>query len=306
MPPRDPGRLIGTRRQASRGRSERRAGVLLVAPAMAFILGTILIPLGAAVVLSFTRYDLFRAPVWVGLENYRRLFGDPVFWTATGNTVRFAVGQVAIGVVVAVAVAMLFSRQVAGGTALRTVVYLPQAASYVVVALIWTMLLDPIAGPISQAVEAVTGSRIHFLSDVDLALPSIIVMSLWRNLGYFMIILLAAIQAVPTDLLQAAEVDGAGAWRRFLHVTLPGISSAVTFVTITWFLGALQMFTQAYVMTGGGPVNATRTLVYLMYQRAFAALDIGGASAIAVTLFGTVVLLSAAVRFAGYLRTRSA
>lgn len=285
---------------------QRRAGVLLISPALFLILVTLLVPLAAAIVLSFTRYDLFRHPAWAGLQNYRRLFDDPVFWTAAGNTLRFAVGQVVIGVIVAVAVAVLFNQQVAAGSFLRTVVYLPQAASYVVVALIWTMLLDPFSGPISQAFAALTGHRIYFLSDADLAMPSLIVMSLWRNLGYFMIILLAALQSVPTELLEAAQVDGANAWRRFIHVTVPGIASALLFVTITWFLGAVQMFTQSYVMTSGGPVNATRTLVYLMYQRAFSGLDIGGASAIAVLLFGAVVVLSVLVRLIGFVRGRTA
>jgi len=289
-----------------RGRREQRAGALLITPALLMITATILIPLGVAVALSFTRYDLFDPPVFVGLLNYQQLFADQVFWTAAGNTVQFAVGQVTVGVVVAVAVAVLFNQRVAGGTALRSLVYLPQAASYVVVALIWTMLLDPIAGPLSQLTEALTGDRLSVLTNQSLAMPSIIVMSLWRNLGYFMIILLAALKSVPEDLLQAAEVDGAGSWRRFVHITLPGISSAVIFVAITWFLGALQMFTQAYVMTGGGPVNATRTLVYLMYDNAFAALQLGKASAIAVLLFGTVVVLSAVVRLVGFLRGREA
>lgn len=281
---------------------QRRAAVGLAAPAVVLIVVTTVVPLAAAIGLSFTSYDLFSAPRWVGLSNYRQLFADDVFWEAASHTVEFAVGQVAVGVVVAIAVAVLLNQRIAGGTALRTIVYLPQAASYVVVALIWTMLLDPVAGPISHVVQGVTGQPFYTLSSPDRALPAITVMSLWRNLGYFMVIILAALKSVPVDLIQAAEVDGANAVQRFRHVTLPGISSAVLFVTITWFLGALQMFTQSYVMTQGGPVNATRTVVYLMYQQAFAALNIGKASAIAALLFGTVVVVSGVLRLATALR----
>lgn len=283
-------------------RRRRRAAITLASPAFALILVTTLVPLAGAVVLSFTQYDLLTTPRFVGLDNYRQVLDDPVFWTAVGNTVKFAVGQVAVGVVVAISVALLFNQALHGGQLMRTLVYLPQGASYVVVALTWTLLFDPVAGPLSRLGQAFTGEPIHFLTDESLAMPSIIVMSFWRNLGYFMIIILAALKAVPRELHEAAEVDGASPIRRLVHVTLPQIRSATIFVVITWFLGALQMFTQAYVMTGGGPVNATKTIVYLMYQEAFAALNFGKASAIAVLLFGTVVLVAGAVRLFGYRR----
>lgn len=284
----------------------RRAGLVLVSPALAMILIISIAPLVVAICLSFTHYDLFSAPRFAGLTNYRQLFKDSVFWQAAGNTLTFAVGQVGIGVVTAIAVASLFNQTLVGGSLMRTLIYLPQAASYVVVALLWTLLLDPTSGPINAAIHALGGGRVNFLSSISLAMPSIIVMSLWRNLGYFMIIILAALKAVPREQLEAASIDGAGAMARFFYVTLPEIRSAVVFVAITWFLGALQMFTQSYVMTGGGPINATKTLVYIMYDQAFSALNIGKASAVAVILFAAVVILSLALRLAGHLTGRSA
>jgi len=284
----------------------RRAGLILVSPAMVMVFIISVLPLGVAIVLSFTRYDLFTAPRFTGISNYIELFSDPVFWQAAGNTVTFAVGQVGIGTVVAIAVALLFNKALAGGGIMRTLVYIPQAASYVVVALLWTMLLDPSIGPITHAVRALSGVQPYFLTDAHLAMPSIVVLSLWRNLGYFMIIILAALKAVPRELLEAAEIDGARPAERFFYITLPEIRSAVVFVVITWFLGALQMFTQSYVMTAGGPVNATKTLVYIMYEQAFAALNIGRASAIAVLLFGAVVVASLMLRLAGALSRRAA
>jgi len=143
---------------------------------------------------------------------------------------------------------------------------------------------------------------INFLTDAQLAMPSIIVMSIWRNLGYFMIILLAGIQSVSTETLEAAQVDGAGAVQRFFYVTLPQLSNTLLFVIVTWFLGSLQMFTQSYVMTDGGPVNATRTLFFQMYDAAFKAGSIGEATAISVMMFSAVVVVSVALRTAQGMR----
>jgi ABC-type sugar transport system permease subunit len=241
--------------------AERRAGALLVSPALLAILLVSIVPLLLAFGFSLTDYNLLQPPRWVGFDNYVNILSDPVFWQSLRNTVTFAAGQVVIGLVVALLVATLFNGWLFGGPLMRTFVYLPQAASYVVVALVWSMLLDPMVGPINEALMAGGGSPIYFLSDPAWAMVSIVLMSMWRNLGYFMIILLAALKSVPDDLLEAAAIDGAGPVRRFVYVTLPTIKGVVGFVAVTWFLGALQMFTQSYVMTGGGPVNATRTVV---------------------------------------------
>jgi ABC-type sugar transport system permease subunit len=256
------------------------------------------LPLLLAFVFSLTDYNLLQPPHWVGLRNYVAILSDPVFWESIGNTLTFAVSQVGIGIVVVIMVAALFNGHLFGGPLMRTIVYLPQAASYVVVALVWTLLLDPAVGPINQAIMGAGNSPIYFLSDPAWAMASIVVMSMWRNLGYFMIIVLAALKSVPEELLEAARIDGAGPLRRFFSVSLPTIKGVVSFVAITWFLGALQMFTQSYVMTSGGPVNATRTVVYLMYDDAFTNLDIGTACAMAVMLFLLVVVLSLLLRLA--------
>jgi len=283
-------------------RRQRRAGWILVSPAFVAVSIILIIPLLAAAYFSFTDYSLLAPPKWVGLHNYRSVLSDPVFWESVKNTLFFALSQVAIGIVVALLVAALFNGALFGGSVMRTLIYLPQAASYVVVALVWNLLLDPAVGPINRLVTALGHSPVYFLTDAGLAMPSIVVMSMWRNLGYFMIIILAALKSVPTELLEAAEMDGASAIRRFFSVTLPTISGVVSFVAITWFLGALQMFTQSYVMTGGGPVNATRTVVYRIYDEAFTNLNVGKASAIAIILFVIVVALSLLLRV--ILRTR--
>jgi ABC-type sugar transport system permease subunit len=255
-----------------------------------------IVPLALALCFSFTDYALIGSMRWVGLQNYVAIMKDPVYWEAIRNTLSFAVGQVAIGMVVVVLVAALFNGAIVGGSVMRTIVYLPQAASYVVVALMWTLLLDPFMGPINGMLGWLHAGPVYFLSDTHWVLVSIVVMSLWRNLGYFMIIVLAALKSVPRELLEAAEIDGANAPQRFMLISLPTIRSVLSFVAVTWFLGALQMFTQSYVMTGGGPVNASRTIVYLMYDEAFTNLKIGKACAMAIMLFLLVVALSTLLR----------
>lgn len=285
-------------------RSQRRAGAVLVSPAVLAVILISVLPLLLAFGFSFTDYNLLKPPHWVGVQNYVSIVGDPVFWESIRNTLAFAVSQVGIGMVVTVMVAALFNGALFGGSLMRTIVYLPQAASYVVVALVWTLMLDPTVGPINKMLTSNSGSPIYFLSDPVWAMPSIVVMSMWRNLGYFMIIVLAALKSVPAELLEAAKIDGAGPIRRFIWISLPTVKGVLSFVAITWFLGALQMFTQSYVMTGGGPVNATRTVVYLMYDDAFTNLDIGTACAMAVMLFLLVVAMSLVLRLA--LRPREA
>ena len=278
-------------------RRQRLAGEILLSPAAVAIIATSIVPLLLAFFFSFTHFSLLTPPEWVGLNNYVSILQDPVFWEALGNTLTFALSQVGIGIVVVVLVAALFNGYLTGGPVMRTIIYLPQAASYVVVALVWNLLLDPAVRPINAMLTGIGWEPVYFLSDPVWALPSIVVMSMWRNLGYFMIIVLAALKSVPSDLLEAAKMDGANAFQRFWTISLPTIRGVVAFVAITWFLGALQMFTQSYVMTRGGPVNATRTIVYLMYDEAFTNLDIGKACAMAIMLFLLVVVLSMVLRF---------
>ena len=292
-----------SRRGTGLQRSKARAGVSLASPGLLGIVLITLVPLALGVVFSFYEYDLIRPPTFVGLANYTSTLSDPVFWVTAGNTLYFAVTQVALGTVVALLVALLLSQAMPGNGVMRTIVYLPQAMSYVVVALIWNLLYDPLNGPINGLLEALSLGPVNFLTDSHLAMPSIIAMSIWRNLGYFMIILLAGIQSVSTEMLEAAQMDGAGAVQRFFHITIPQLSNTLLFVVVTWFLGGLQMFTQSYVMTDGGPVNATRTLVFQMYDAAFKAGSIGEATAISVMMFSAVVVVSVLLRAAQSLRT---
>jgi multiple sugar transport system permease protein len=213
---------------------------------------------------------------------------------------------VVVGLVVAFMVAMLFNRPMPGSSFMRTTIYVPQAMSFVIVALVWSFLYDPIHGPINAALRGLGFDTIHFLTSTELAMPAIIALSLWRNLGYFMIILLAGMQAIPEELIEASHLDGAGAFQRIVHVIIPQMKNTLFFVGVTWFMGGLQMFTQSYVMTQGGPVQSTRTIVYHMYESAFLSLNIGEASAVAVLMFLFVAVIAVPVRVWSELRSNKA
>ncbi|MDA8437508.1 MAG: sugar ABC transporter permease [Propionibacterium sp.] len=287
-------------------RRQRIAGRWLLSPALVVLSLTTIVPMLFAAFLSFTKYDLLSAPRFVGLANYVQLLTDPTFGTAVANTLEFALGQVVIGIVVAFFIAMLFNNPLVGGGLMRTMIYVPQAMSYVTVALLWSFLYDPFVGPIDAALRAAGLPTVNFLTDANAAMPSILGMSLWRNLGYFSIILLAGLKAVPGELIEAAKIDHAGWWARTRHVVIPSMRNTLLFVGVTWFMGGLQMFTQAYVMTQGGPGDATRTVVYDMYQSAFTDLNIGRASAIAVLLFLVVVLVALPARLVQEIQSRRA
>lgn len=285
-------------------KKRRRAGWRLLLPGLGGITLLSFIPLTLAIVFSFTRFDLINPPTWNGVDNYIELFTDEVFYLSIRNTLAFAVGQVMIGIVVAFMVALLFSQPLYGNSLMRTVVYMPQAMSYVVVALFWSFFYDPFSGPLDALLNSWGFDRIYFLTETSSAMPSIMAMSLWRNLGYYMVILLAGIKAIPVQLLEAAQIDGAGPIRRLIYVVIPQLKNTLFFVGITWLMGGMQMFTQSYVMTQGGPEHATRTIVYELYESAFTNLDVGRACAIAVLLFGTVLLIGLPVRIIQYVKSK--
>lgn len=283
-----------------RGRSieQRRARIAygFIAPALILLILTSIIPIVVALALSFMRYDLLSPPDWVGTDNYRTILTGGQFFDDMGRTLYFTLAQVPIGTVIALLAAVLLNQKIAGSQFIRTTVYLPQAASYVVVALIWVFLYDPVNGPINIILNRLGFGPYYWLTDSALAMPSLVIMSIWRNLGYYMLIFLAALQDIPRDLMEAAELDGATPTQKFLHVTLPLLRPIVGFVVVTWAIGALQMFNQAYVMTGGGPIEATTTVVYRIYTDAFLFLKFGEASATSFIFFVIVGLITLASR----------
>lgn len=250
------------------------------------------LPMCMSVFYGMTRYSLLSPPQWIGFANYGALLHDPLFWSSAVRTLYFVSVIVISGTILSLLVAMLMNQTLIGAALYRTIIYFPQTISFASGALIWTWLFDPTYGPIDQTLAGLGLPVVNWLTDPRLALPSIVIASLWRDIGYYMLIFLAALQNVPRPLKEAAQIDGANSWRVFFHITLPTIQPAILFVVLTWTIGALQFFTQPYVMTNGGPAYATMSVVLKIYRDGFENLNMGYASAESMVLFVVTLLLS--------------
>jgi multiple sugar transport system permease protein len=272
-------------------RAESRAGWGFVTPALLLIGVFFAIPVLAAFLLSFTDFDLysigdFAATRFVGLKNYRDLLGNPLFWTALRNTTYFVVvgGPLSAAVSLAAAVAVN-SKLVRWRPLFRSAFFAPWVTTLVAVAIVWRYLYHPQYGLFNAALGHLGLGPIDWLGDPRWAMPSIILLSVWKNFGYNMLVFLAGLQAIPEELYEAAALDGAGAWHRFRHVTLPMLGPTFVFVGVVTMIASFQIFSEPYVMTQGGPLKATETLVLFMYEEGFRWWRLGSAAAIAVVLF---------------------
>jgi multiple sugar transport system permease protein len=273
-------------------RSEHVAGWLFVLPAAALIGLFGVIPIGWSLLLSFQHNDLLNAPTWVGLDNYRALEHDPVFRDSIRRTFVYTMLFVPISVAGALAIAMLLHARIRFSRFYRTAVFVPVATSTVATGIIFNWLLEPTYGIANYLLEKVGMGPYGFFQDPDQALYSIVAMTVWGWLGFDVIIFLAALQGIPTDLTEAAKLDGAGRWATFHRVTLPLLSPATLFLIVWSTINALQVFDEIYVTTRGGPLHATTVLVYELYNEAFGLFHGGYAAAIAYVLFVATLVLT--------------
>jgi multiple sugar transport system permease protein len=229
---------------------------------------------------------------WIGVQNYVEIMSDPFFWSALWNTVYFVVLTVAPMVVLSLALALGVNRNVKGKAALRTIYFSPYVLTIAVVAIVWLEFLSTDFGPINYYLDLLFGIRLQWLTSELFAMPSLAMTTIWWLLGFNFIILLAARQNVPERLYEAARLDGANTWRQFRDITFPQMRNALLFVVIIQFIYQFQVFGQPYVMTGGGPNQSTRTIVYYLYQSAFNQQSFGYAAAIGYILFAILVAVS--------------
>jgi multiple sugar transport system permease protein len=271
--------------------NERRAAILFLLPALAVILIFFLLPVCASLLLSITDFDLYAlADIHnirlVGVRNYRDLLGNALFWKALVNTLYFTAVGGPLTVVVALASALLVNTKVARWKPLfRTIYFAPVVTTIVAVAVVWKYLYHPRYGLLNRGLELIGIAPIDWLGDPKWAMPAIILLAVWKNFGYTMIIFVAALQAIPEELYEAARIDGANALQQFRHVTLPMLGPTFVFVGIITAIGYLQFFPEPYVMTRGGPVNSTLSVVMLMYEQGFKWWNMGYAAAVAFVLF---------------------
>jgi multiple sugar transport system permease protein len=276
----------------SRGRRQVGKGLTWVSPWIAGALIFTLYPFVMTLYYSFTKFSVVNEPTWVGGKNYAGLVTDDLFWKSLWNTAYYTIFEVPLSTIVALALAMLLNMRVKGLALYRTAFYLPSIVPVVATAVLWLWLFNPSFGVINIGLGAAHLPQPGWMFDEVTSKPTFILMGVWA-VGGPMIIYLAALQGVPAEMYEAADLEGANAWQRLRYVTLPMISPAVLFNVILSAVDCLQYFTQAYMMTNGGPNDSTLFYALYLYRQAFTFLDFGKASAMAWVLFVLVLAVTA-------------
>jgi multiple sugar transport system permease protein len=267
------------------------AGVWFVAPALTLIGLFFFLPVAASLLLSFTDFDIYALGRldrlrFIGLENYRRLLNDPMFWTALKNTLYFVVVGGPLSVLVSLGAALLVNHRLTRFQGVfRTLLFLPVVTTLVAVAVVWRYLYHPRYGFLNYVLGLAGLPPIEWLGDPDWAMPAIILMAVWKNFGFNMVVFIAGLQSIPHRLYEAAEIDGADGWAQFRYITLPMLAPTFLFVTVITLIGYFQLFAEPYVMTQGGPADSTLSVALLMFQEGFRWWNLGYAAAVAFVLF---------------------
>ena len=283
--------------QAPSSADQGRAAWLFLAPALLLIGGFFFLPAGASLLLSFTDFDIYaiadRANVrLVGLRNYEELATSPLFRLSLRNTLYFVLVGAPLTAAAALGAALLVNAKLTRlKPVFRAVYFAPFVTTLVAVAIVWRYLYHPEYGLLNYALGLVGIGPVDWLGDPRWAMPAIILLAVWKNFGYHMLVFIAGLQAIPEELYEAAYLDGAGPWRRFRHVTLPMLGPTLAFVGLITMIGFFQLFAEPYVMTQGGPLRSTTSLVLLMYEEGFRWWRMGYAAAVAFVLF--LVILAA-------------
>jgi multiple sugar transport system permease protein len=268
---------------------------VFLSPALLLIAVFFFLPVLAALLLSFTDFDIYALGDldrlrFIGFNNYLQLLQSPLFWTALGNTFYFVIVGGPLSVAVSLGAALLVnSHRVRFPGLFRTAFFLPVVTTLVAVAVVWRYLYHPRYGMLNYGLSLLGVEPIDWLGDPDWAMPAIILMAVWKNFGFNMIIFIAGLQNIPTQLYEAARIDGAGAWAQFRYITLPMLGPTFLFVALMTMIGYFQVFAEPYVMTQGGPTHRTLSIVLLMYEEGFRWWNIGYASAAAFMLFALIL-----------------
>jgi putative chitobiose transport system permease protein len=267
---------------------------LFLLPALAVLGIAVFYPAFQAFSLSFTQYDLdlTQAPQWVGLKNFQKLLNDKVFWQTIRNTFLYLIGVVPILVIVPLGLAILVNQKLRGIRWFRIAYYTPVIISMVVAGIAWKALYasDGILNQLLKIVGFTDG--IPWLTSPDLALWSVMLVTIWKGLGYYMVIYLAGLQGIPVDLYEAAAIDGSDGWQKHWDITIPLMRPYLSLVAVISSISAMKVFEEVYIMTQGGPLNHSKTVVYYVYEKAFQDLEINYASAIGLVLFLFILILS--------------
>ena len=271
-----------------------KTAYLFILPSMLILFAFTFIPVVSAITISFFDLNMFfKNTAFSGIANYRKAFSDARVWNAMGNTFRFVLMEVPFQVALGLFMAALLSRTTWFTRAMRTVFFIPVICSLTSISVIWSLILDPTIGILAYYIRSMGLGQVQFLKDPVLAMPIIVFLTVWKNFGHTMVILLAGIQSISPGYYEAATVEGATAWKQFSRITLPLLLPNIAFCVVTNLIGSMQVFDQVYVATRGGPLFKTETIVQYIYSRAFnQPYALGYASSIATVLFVIIMTLS--------------
>jgi multiple sugar transport system permease protein len=267
-------------------------GYFFIAPGILGVIIFTFFPVFFALGISFTDWSILAQPNWVGADNYTRLVVDPIFAKVMRNTLYYTIVSVPLGLVASLFFAIILNQKIRFLALFRTAYFLPVISASVAVSMVWMWLLDSNFGLINLGLVRIGLSPVQWLSNPLTAMPAIIIVSVWRSMGWNMIIFLAALQDVPEDLYAAGKIDGANNWQLFRSITLPLITPAIFFTTITGFIGSFQGFDLVYNMTQGGPARSTSVVGYYIWETAFKYSKMGYGAAMAYVLFGIILVIT--------------
>lgn len=288
-----------TKRVLSLKARENITGYLFLLPNIIGFIIFSLIPVVTAFVLSFTNWDGMQETKFIGLKNFVDLFKHDSFKIALKNTVIYTIGSVPLTLIIALAIAVLLNQKIKGVKIYRAVFFMPYISSAVAISYVWAALLNPTSGPINMMLKTLgVANPPQWLTSVDWAMFTVIMISVWKGFGYYTVIYLASLQGVPKHLEEAAMIDGANKWQIFKNVTVPQLRPVTFFCTIMAVMGSFKVFDQVYVLTAGGPGQATSTLVQYIYTQSFRNYRMGYGSAAAVVLFAIIFVVTV-IQFRG-------
>ena len=264
------------------------AALIFIAPAVIGTFVFIVIPVICSFGLSFTKWDLLNPIEFAGLDNYKEIFTEPLFFKILINTIVFAVSTSVFGVIIPLILAAILNSKIRGCEFYKTAYFLPFITPMIVIGIIWEWIFDPNIGLLNEFLHL----HINWLYDTHFAMPALILVSVWKLIGYNMMIFLSSLSGISNSMFEAAKIDGANSFQVFKNVTVPLLSSSIFFVVIITAISSFQVFDLIYLMTQGGPLDSTNVLVYAIYKNAFEYFNIGKASAIAYVLFVIILVLT--------------
>ncbi len=273
-------------------RKEGLVAAVMVAPNLVGLLIFMVVPTVISILMSFTDWNLLNTSSFIGLANFKEAFSDPLFWKTLKNTVVYVFWKVPFNIFISLILAVLINQRMYGRTFFRAILFLPMIASSVSVALLWQPLFDMSSGMLNKILTTIGLPPSTWIYDPKTSMMSVVIVALWKEIGYYMVMFLAGLQSIPSTYYEAASIDGASAARKFLFITIPLISPTTFFVMIISIIGSFQIFDLTTVLTAGGPSNSTNTLIMYVYQAGFRFFRMGYASALSTILFVIVLIFT--------------